>query len=297
MTTPSTAPPHEHLRVRLPDDRVLTGRVHGPEHGRVVLFVAGAATGSGMTFGESLLDTLGVRLVTMDRPGMGGSTPDPARTAASTARDYAAFAAALGDQAPPPVVANSQGALLGLAMAAAGLAGSLVLVSPADEVAHPSIEAQLPGHARALSRLARSDPAAARELLRAMTPGSMERMVLDSAPAADRRVYDEPGFLARYRAALAEGFGDDGAGYVQDTLLAMRRWEVDLGAITAPVTILFGALDTSHSPDRGRTLAGRVPGAVRRVLPGTGGALLWTHAATVLRAALDPSSTVPDDER
>jgi pimeloyl-ACP methyl ester carboxylesterase len=250
-----------------------------------VLFVAGAGTGSAMHFGEGLLAGAGVRLLTMDRPGMGGSTPAPGRSAASTARDYTAFAAAVGGEAPVPVVANSQGALFGLALAAAGAAAPLVLVSPADEVAHPAVAAALPEHARSLAELARLRPDAARETFRGITASAMEAMVRDGALPVDRAVYDRPDFLTRYRAALEEGFARDGAGYVEDTLLAMRPWEVDLAAVEVPVTVLVGSLDTAHSPDLARTLTARIPGARRRVVAGAGGALLWSRPDLVLDAA------------
>jgi pimeloyl-ACP methyl ester carboxylesterase/ribosomal protein S18 acetylase RimI-like enzyme len=280
--------------VTLPDGRTLTGRTWGPPAGRPVLLVAGAGTGSAMPFGEHELARRGVRLLTMDRPGAGGSTPDPGRTAASTAADYAAFAAAVtGDAGPLPVVASSQGALFGLAIAAAGGASALVLVSPADEVAHPAVAALLPEHPRALADLARTAPDAARAVLGRMTPASMAAMVLDGAVPADRAVYREPGFLARYRAALAEGFAGDGAGYVADTMLAMRTWQVDLGAVRVPTTVLIGEHDGWHSPDMGRTLTARIPGAVRHVVAGAGGALLWSRPGLVLDAATGASVPGP----
>lgn len=49
----------------------------------------------------------------------------------------------------------------------------------------------------------------------------------------------------------------------------------------------YGEEDTGHSPDRGAGLAARIPGAVRRTVPGAGGAVLWTHAGEILRALLE----------
>lgn len=285
MTTTSPGRAERHA-VTLPDGRVLTGRTRGPVDGSPVLLVAGAGTGSAMVFGEDLLEPRGVRLITVDRPGMGGSTQDPARTPASTAGDYVAFAAAVGHDAPFPVVANSQGALFGLALAVAGAASRLVLVSPADEVAHPAVAPLLPPHARELADLALADPEAARAVLGRLGPAAMEAMVLDGATPADRAVYERPAFRARWRAALAEGFAGEGAAYVQDTLLAMRPWQVDLSAVAVPTTVLVGEHDRAHSPDRARTLTARVPGAVRRVVPGAGGSLLWDRPDLVLDAAL-----------
>src|SRR5690625_777359 len=106
-----------------PSGRSLTGLVHGPVDGTPILFIAGAGTGKSMVFGEDLLKICGIRLITMDRPGMGGSDPDLTRTPASTADDYRAFAAAVLGVTNPnlPIVANSQVAVFGLAAAAQGV--------------------------------------------------------------------------------------------------------------------------------------------------------------------------------
>ncbi|QNN82864.1 alpha/beta hydrolase [Brachybacterium sp. Z12] len=104
-----------------PSGRLLTGTVSGSESAPPVLYIAGAATGRSMRFGVSALVAGKMRLLTMDRPGLGGSTHDPGRTVKSTAEDYRIFATSvLGLERPFSVVANSQGALFGLAMAAAG---------------------------------------------------------------------------------------------------------------------------------------------------------------------------------
>lgn len=276
----------EHL-LPLPDGRQLTGTSSGPEGGRPVLFVAGAATGKTMRFGLDALGVLGVRLITMDRPGMEGSSDHIMRDVWSTAQDYQSFVNyVLGEDRPVPVVANSQGGIFGVAAAATGWASRLVLVSPADEVADPRIRGLLAPHAAALAELVETDPAEAASLFASFGPREMEQMILESASDEDRRVYSSRDFVDMYRRALEEGFANDGAGYVRDTLLAMGRWDLPLGAIKRPVDILVGAKDLGHSPDQSETLASRIPTANRKLIAGAGGALLWTHAEMVLRHAL-----------
>ncbi len=274
--------------VRLPDGRRLAGKSFGPLDGRAVLFVAGAGTGRSMSFGGDILDEMGVRLVTMDRPGMGGSDADPGRTPSSTARDYRDFLQGVlgGPVDGVPVVANSQGALFGLSTALAGWSGPCVLVSPMDEVARPATREQLPPEALELPDLVRDDPERARGVLGDFTADAMEAMVLGGSPARDREVYAEPEFLAVYRTALAEGFAGSGVGYVQDTMMAMSPWELALQTVTKPVHVLHGEHDRTHSPDLGETLTSLIPGARREVVPGAGGALLWTHSRMVLETGL-----------
>ena len=112
-------------------------------------------------------------------------------------------------------------------------------------------------------------------------------MVRAGSPDCDRAVYEEPAFAAAYREALAEAFAPGPAGYARDTTLAMGRWDIALSSIRIPVDLWYGAEDTGHSPDQGAGLALRIPGAVRHVVPGLGGAVVWTHAETVLRTLLD----------
>lgn len=269
------------------DGRTLDGMAYGPADGEPLLFIAGAATGKAMRFGEDLLADTNTLLLTMSRPGMAGSDTAPGRTLASTSADYRAFVEALlGESGTPiPVVANSQGAVFGLRAALDGWVSRLVLVSPADEIADPRIRALLPPEATQLSDLACHDPADASTLLRGFSAEAMEEMVLAGADPSDRAVYRHPPFQRLYREALRQGFANDGAGYVADTLIAMRPWGLALEAIDVPVTVLFGERDTGHSPDHGGILTDRIPGARRRVLPDAGGALLWTHSAEVLAVA------------
>lgn len=274
------------------DGRTLSGTASGPIDGRPVLFIAGAATGKSMGFAGDLLEYSNVRLLTMDRAGMGESTPDANRTVASTADDYRCFVARVLERSDfaIPVVANSQGGVFGLSAATATWVSRLILVSPADEIAHPEIHAMLPPEATQLSDLVRENPRAAENLLAEFTAARMEEMVRGGAGELDRAFYAKPDFLELYRRALAEGFANNGVGYVRDSLIAMGPWTVLLEEIISPVTILFGAGDLGHSPDHGETLARRIPNAHREVIPDAGGALLWTHPGDIMTFVLGGSS-------
>ncbi|MGW1837959.1 alpha/beta fold hydrolase [Streptomyces sp. NPDC002067] len=275
---------------RLPDGRSLGWAEWGPADGRPVVLCPGAATSRWLGFGADVVDGLGVRLVSVDRPGLGVSTPAPGRTLDSFATDLRALCAAR-DLGRPGVVGNSQGAPSALACAVAGVAGALALVSAADEVA--ALEPADAG-LRDLLALTARDPAAAEEFFASFTATAMREMVLAASPACDRAVYEAPAFAAAYRRALDEGFAQGAAaGYARDTVLAMSRWPLDLTAITVPCDIWYGTEDTTHSPDHGARLTSRIPGARRHLVPGAGGALLWTHAAPVLTTLL---ARVEEDE-
>jgi len=276
----------DHISTVTSDGRVLSGLSFGPPTGDPLLFIAGAATGKSMHFGADLLHDMNVRLLTMDRPGMGDSTSHGERTLTSTVGDYRSFVESVVGSSgiSIPVVANSQGSVFGLGAAIAGWASRLVLVSPADEIAYPEIRAMLPPEAIQLSNLAQTNPSDAERTLAALTPRDMEAMVLEGASAADRAFYTGSSFLSLYRRSLTEGFASNGRGYARDTLIAMRPWGLPLSDIRTAVTIMFGASDLGHSPDHGATLANRIGNARRDVLADAGGALLWTHPHKVFEA-------------
>ena len=99
--TPLTSQPGE--------ARAMSWAEWGPEDGVPLLFCPGAGTSSALGFGAEAVDALGVRLIALDRPGLGSSDPDPERTLTSFADDVRAFIAAR-DVRAPLIVGFSQGA-------------------------------------------------------------------------------------------------------------------------------------------------------------------------------------------
>ncbi|NHC44846.1 alpha/beta fold hydrolase [Motilibacter aurantiacus] len=267
----------------LPDGRLLGWAEWGPSDGTPVLLSPGAATSRRLGFGADCLAALGIRLVSMDRPGLGASSPHPPRGFPEFAADVRHLAEALG-LARPAMVASSQGAPFALAAASAGAVCAVAVVSGADEVASPTHLQSLPDDLQRLVRLVLDDPIAAELQFAGFTPEAMLEMVLSGSPECDLAVYTEPRFRDAYCLALREGFAQGTDGYARDTVLAMGRWGIDLGSIAVPVDLWYGAHDRSHSPDHGASLARRIPGARRTVVPDAGGALLWTHAELILRA-------------
>ncbi|MEB4616500.1 alpha/beta fold hydrolase [Leucobacter sp. M11] len=278
--------PDRERRLALPDGRVLASAEFGPADGRPVLFVPGAASGRLMSFGPELLADAGVRLVSVDRPGLGASSPHPGHSLGSVADDLAALARELSDE-PIPVVANSQGAPFALALATRWPLARLVLAAPADEVALPATRAQLPEDFRELIDRVAADPLGSEALFSGFTAGGFCDFVLGQVAPEDAAVYEDPDFRAGFLAVVQDALRAGGAGYARNTVLAMSPWRLPLADLELPVELWFGAADTGHSPDLGETLASRIPGASRRIVSGSGGALLWHRPELILGAALE----------
>ncbi|WP_020665977.1 alpha/beta fold hydrolase [Amycolatopsis nigrescens] len=273
-------------RTTLPGGRLLGWAEWGPAHGTPVLFCPGAATTRSLGFGPAAVDALGVRLIAVDRPGLGASTPLPGRTFADFAGDLSRFAELRG-LGRPAMVGNSQGAPFALACAAEGVCSALAVVSGSDEIAAPGFADALPAELRELVGRSVSDPAGAQAVFAGFDAEALWRLVIDGSGDADLAVYREPRFETAYRRAMAEAFAQGSDGYARDTVLAMGRWPFDPAEITVGVDLWYGEQDTGHSPDNGRTLTARIPGARRHLVPGIGGAVLWTHAEPILRTLLD----------
>jgi pimeloyl-ACP methyl ester carboxylesterase len=111
-------------------------------------------------------------------------------------------------------------------------------------------------------------------------------MILTMSAGSDRAIYSAEPFAGLYRAALREGFAQGSAGYARDLAVALGQWPFRPEDIDVPVTLWFGAQDTSpvHSPDHGAGLAVRLPRATRTLDPDEGGAILWTRADDILGA-------------
>jgi alpha-beta hydrolase superfamily lysophospholipase len=83
--------------LQLADGRVLRYQIVDTAHGDAVFLLHGAL-GSRLVHNSlsAAASDAGIRLVSYDRPGYGGSTPQPGRTVAAAADDVAAIADQLG---------------------------------------------------------------------------------------------------------------------------------------------------------------------------------------------------------
>jgi pimeloyl-ACP methyl ester carboxylesterase len=274
----------------LPDGRQLAWSEWGPPAGRPVLLFPGAATSRWLGLGADVLSGPDVRLVSVDRPGLGSSDPSPDRTLSSWAQDVEELLRLRG-LGRPRGVAFSQGAPFALACAATGLLDAVAVVSGTDELAAPEVRDALVPDVRTLVELSEARPEEARRVFAGLaTTEVMWQMVLGMSAAPDVAVYREPTFSAAYRRAMDEAFRQGPDGYAQDTLLSMRPWPFDVAAISVPVHLWYGRLDTSpvHSPDFGTRLHRLIGGSTHRVVEDGGASILWTHGreivATLLRA-------------
>ncbi|WP_424933428.1 alpha/beta fold hydrolase [Amaricoccus macauensis] len=272
-------------RFCLPGGRWLAWHEWGTPEGRAVIVCPGAGMAGPMPFGEREAERESLRLISVDRPGLGGSEPDSGKSFTSFARDVRALLDHLGLDAVA-AIGFSQGAPFALALAAEGVVPAVSLVSGQDELAHPDVLTQLPPPVADFVRRAAGDgPALEEEITATATADWLWQMIETMSSPQDRAFYASETFAQLYRASLAAGFRQGAAGYARDTILALAPWPFRLEDLDCPVRLWFGREDASpvHSPDLGATLAARLPDANLNRIDGAGSAILWTHADAILR--------------
>ena len=200
---------------------------------------------------------LGIRWVSYDRPGYGGSTARPDRSVASAARDVAAVVDHLG-VGSFAVMGHSGGGTHALAPAA--LLGSRVL-------GVVSVSGVAPYGAAGLDFFAGMAPAGAASL-RAAAAGRAAKEAHEASPAADADI----GFVDADEAAFAGPWGWFGsvvgpalaagpAALIDDDLAYVSDWGFDPGDIAAPTLVVHGGADRIVPASHGEWLASAIPDA------------------------------------
>ncbi len=272
--------------INISPNRQLAWSEWGAPQGKPVIMCNGAGMAGSLPFGEEAAKQLGLRLICVDRPGLGRSSPDPEKSFASWAQDVRALLAHF--HAPSAYALGfSQGAPFALALADAGLVEKLALVSGQDELAYPSILSLLPEPVAAMVQRAGTEPQLQEnEIALHANADWLWQMIETMSSPQDRAFYASADFAPAYKAALSAGFVQGAAGYARDTVLAMAPWPFRVENLQCPVQLWYGLEDTSpvHSPDFGQTLSQRLKSAERVCFENEGSAILWTKADIILKA-------------
>lgn len=222
-------------------------------------------------------ERLGIRWISYDRPGYGGSTPRPGRDVASAATHVSAVADALGIDRFA-VVGHSGGGSHALACAA---------VMPERVVGVVGVAGLAPFGAEGLDWFAgMSDSGAAS--LRAAAEGRAAKERHEATAE-----YDPEMFTPEDHAALSGSWSwlldvvgpavEAGpGGLIDDDLAYVAPWGCDLARITAPALLLHGGRDRIVPLSHGEWLARHCPPAELRPYPADGHVSVLDRSAAAL---------------
>ena len=280
-------------QIERPDGRTVTVRAQGPEDGPVVVLCHPAPGSRQLDPDPAATAAAGVRLVSLDRPGYGRSTPVPDGAVPGipgAADDVAAALDHLG-VARAAVAGWSAGGRIGLALAARRpeLVGAVAVVAtPAPQEDVPWIP---PEHLALLDGL-REDPAGATGVLTgvfaemAAMPPEAAASLVSAGPADEAVLAADPGVRDRLAAMLGEALAQGAVGMAADIVsYTIVDWGFDPAAVVAPTTLVYGDADAVAGPAHGEWYAGRVPGADLRVVAGAGhlvGVTAWGEVLAAL---------------
>lgn len=272
--------------IRLPDGRRLQYRQFGVPHGPAVIYLhgmPGSRLEAGLIAQEAV--TAGVRLISLNRPGIGGSDFQRHRRVLDFPRDLLCVASALG-LGCFSLLGVSGGAPFALA-AAAGISARVrrVAIVSGHGPFHQGLQrgnqdglVQIVGACPRLGQTAlslikrrlRNDPAAALDSLAKSWTDADRRLVL--CDGENRRQ-----FLQNLREAFCQP-----RGLAWDIRLLARQWGFELAcAGRVPVALWHGCYDELVPPAHARYLHAQIPGS-RLTLDPHG-----SHVTTVKRHAYE----------
>jgi pimeloyl-ACP methyl ester carboxylesterase len=209
----------------------------------------------------------GLRWISYDRPGYGGSGPHDGRTVGSAAADVAAIADTLGI-GRFFVLGHSGGGPHALACAA---------LLPERVIAAVSVSAPAPFDADGLDWFAGWTPGIAAENRAAAAGRAALEAHWAGAEPEDMNTFFTGADLAAFvggwswlAGVAGKAMEQGNEGYLEDTLASVRPWGFGPDAIAVPVLIMHGAADKMVPRSHGEWLAARCPAAELRIVPDAG---------------------------
>lgn len=236
---------------------------------------------------DGVLAASGTRLISFDRPGIGGSSPAHTRSPLDSASDPIELADSLG-LGGFAVLGYSLGGAYAAACAAAApeRVSALALVSSVVPLGELGELSEL-GHERQW-RAAERWPRALALTYRTLAattrwaPRITDRVIAAGLSAPDRAVASRPEVRERLRVTAIEAGAQGGRSTVEDMRAAMRPWGFGLDQVRCPTTIWQGDADGSIPVAWAERLAAAIEGAELRLLRGEGHYLIEDRLGEIL---------------
>ena len=286
--------PKLNQQFQLPDGRKLGYDEHGMPDGKPLIYFHGSPSSrvEFSLFGDdALLRSLNVRLIAVDRPGMGLSDFQPNRRLLDFPTDLLALADHL-DIERFAVLAYSLGGIHGLACARAipERLTKVGIVSGAALFTEAKLMQNVNEGTRKYLTLSRENPFAARLFLGMMAmmirfaPKLMTASAASNLPAPDRPIAADSNFQAGFVHMLREALRNGTRGAFHESLLAVTDFGFRLQEIQTPILLWHGEADQNVPVEMARYVASAVPKCEAGFYPNEGHLSLFKkHAAEFIR--------------
>jgi len=271
--------------ITLPDGRRLSWHEFGDPDGSPVIYTAGTpVSGLGGASYDETAQAAGLRWISPDKPGYGGSAYHRERTLISWGDDLAALAGHLGlDRFS--LAGESGGGPFTLAAAhkLAGRVSAAALIATGGPFS-PAERAEMKADNRIMTLLAMNAP-----VLNTIRIAAMRRTMVSTARrerALRRDLATTP--AAEHAAvrieyeAVADALRPGTRATVQEVALTKRPWPFPLSEVTTPVHLWHGALDRNAPAAFARRLARELPDATLHISESSGHDVGRDRAAEIM---------------
>lgn len=286
-------PLSEHT-LTLRDGRTLSYAQQGDLSGKPLFFIHGNPGSRLMSHpDESIAESLGARIITMDRPGYGHSSFQPKRRLLDFPDDLAQLADALeidqfyvaGVSAGGPYTLATAYKLPERVLAAAVVSGA----APFDR---PNPYEGINEAYQAAYKMAKWPGL----LLRLLIGRQTKKDVADPEAAlqrsygylseADKTLLDQPQFREQVKGYRAEATRNGVRGVVREVKILVSPWGFRLEDVQPMVHLWYWEDDTLVPPQMGRYLEQHLPNTVGHFLPGGGHFSIFTHWRAIIQELL-----------
>ena len=278
--------------VRLHDGRRIGYAIWGDPSGQPAVLCHGSPASRLFAPDPVVTAKRGLRLITVDRPGYGRSSPKLGRTFVDWVEDLIQLLDQL-EVDTVSMVAHSSGGPYALACASLlSMVGRVVLVStiaPLDVGGAPATFSDDPSEVE-LVELARRNPDQARAVIAGAAGWLAEdpdRFLDLPRPEPDSQLLQQPDVKSMFMSTIREAVRQGVDGYATDEVLCRRPWGFEVGAIGRQVSIWHGAQDVGVTPAHASALDGMMPQSQVHFDPAQGHGLIlarWTDIAAELVA-------------
>jgi len=266
-TPPQGAVDH---RITRPDGRVVAFTTWGADDGRPMLRIPGTpGSRFNLRADTTPWSQRRLRMITTERPGWGASTRLPGRKFNEHADDLVAVLDELG-LGRVPVIGGRGAAPHILALCARHpdrVEAATVLVGAAPVVPE-EIDQMIGLNATGQRMVLAGDRAGLTALLVGVRASFLAaplggfRAVMDTAPAADQEIMNDPDWQRMFAISVTEALRPEVDGWVDESFAITLPWDdIDLDAVQCTVTWWHGTADRNAPLSAARRLVDRLPHA------------------------------------